>query len=69
MFGDTSDLLRRMTEQLTMDVGNETLSNNSFFLRNTSQNSRLAFAAFQRIVCNRNMSSEQLFSDGGAANR
>ena len=65
-----------MTQQMTMEVDEDggeegaSLTNaTTLFARNMSENSRLAFAAFQRVVCGRNMSSEQLFTDGGAATR
>ncbi len=73
VFGDVSNLMRLMTEQMVMDVDEEEnatlLSNNTIFMRNFSENGRLAFAALQRVVCGRNMSSDQLFSNGGTANR
>ncbi len=73
VIGDMSNLLRQMSEQLTADApepasSNLTSSFNLLFSQNTSANSRMAFAAFQRVVCGRNMSSDQLFSDGGVAN-
>ena len=72
VFGDVSNLLRNMQNQMTMELnqkGSENLSNNTLFMNNISTNGRLAFAAIQRVVCGRNMSADQLFSDGGAANR
>ena len=81
VFSDASDLLRQLTLQVTQELenssGNGTMggggSNSSlasaFFMQNTSTNGRLAFAAFQRVVCGRNMSVDQLFSDGGEVRR
>ena len=64
-------MMKDLSDQMTMEVNNNETSsaNNSLFMRNISTNGRLAFAAFQRVVCGRNMSSDQLFSDGGAATR
>ncbi len=62
--------MRSMSHELTLELGNDTLAtgaNESIFMRNVSTGSRLAFAAFQRVVCGRNMSANQLFSDGGEA--
>jgi hypothetical protein len=69
VFGDVSNLMKLMTNQMRMEVDNETSSNNTLLTRNFSTNGMLAFAAVQRVVCGRNMSSDQLFSNGGTANR
>ena len=72
-YRDVSNFIKTMTEQMTMDVGgsssNESSNSTSLFSTNMSTNGRLAFAAFQRVVCGRNMSSDQLFSDGGLPTR
>lgn len=69
VIGDVSNFLRTIREQMVMEVDSENSTANSFFMQNVSTQGRLAFAAFQRTVCGRNMSAAQFFSDGGLANR
>ena len=69
VFGDVSNFIKEMQRQLNLDQeANRVANSSSIFTQNISTNSRLAFAAFQRVVCGRNMSADQLFSDGGEAN-